>query len=132
MAASFQVNYMKAMKGNKLTFCFHSNIVDTCRWKMEMSCLIEMLRLVCKYIDSLKKLPKNDERFIVLKEVRFYMHFIKVDVLPSGNTVYKLLKFNLKNESNLLSMLSAKVGFIASTELKKLETRAYQNMSVLK
>ena len=132
MAASFQVNYMKAMKGNKLTFCFHSNIVDTCGWKMEMSCLIEMLHLVCKYIDSLKKLPKNDERFIVLKEVRFYMHFIKVDVLPSGNTVYKLLKFNLKNESNLLSMLSAKVGFIASTELKKLETRAYQNMSVLK
>ena len=33
-----------------------------------MSRLIEILQMVCKYIDSLKKVPKNDERFTVVKE----------------------------------------------------------------
>ena len=48
------------------------------------------------------------------------MHFVKPDVLVSANSGCKLLKLDLKNESNLLSTSSVKVGFVASTELKKL------------
>ena len=31
---SFQMNYMKAMRGKKVTACFHSIIVNTVDWKM--------------------------------------------------------------------------------------------------
>ena len=50
------------------------------------------------------------------------MRFVKPDLLTSANSRYKLSKLDLKNESNLLSTSSVKVGFGASTELKKLKT----------
>ena len=50
------------------------------------------------------------------------MHFVKPDVSVSANSGDKLLKLDLKNESNLVSTSSVKVGFGASTELKELKT----------
>ena len=133
-----------------------------------MSRFIEVLSLVRKYIDGLKKLPKNDERFVIVKEacqnpvficilkfslsvanylepflklfqsecpLAFFLYeklremmialmvrFVKPDVLASNSSSYKLLKLDLKNESNLLPASSVKTGFGASTELKKLNT----------
>ena len=48
--------------------------------------------------------------------------FVKPIVLASANSWYKLLKLDLKNESNLLSTSSVNVGFGASIELRKLKT----------
>ena len=51
------------------------------------------------------------------------MCFVKLDVLASAESGYKLLKLDLKNESSLLSTLSVKIfrpG--ASSELKKMKT----------
>ena len=140
-----------------------------------MSRLIEILHLVRKYFDSLKKLHKNDERFTVMKEachnpvficilqfslcvvndlepflklfqserplifflyeklkemlIGLMMHFVKPDVLVSANSGCKLLKLDLKNESNLLSTSSVKVGFGTGTELKKLKTLKHTKIS---
>ena len=158
-------NYMFPLK-----YCGH-------RWLENgkvVSRLMEKLQLVHKYIDSFKKLPKNDERFTVVKEachnpvfkailqfslciandlepflklfqserpLAFFLYekvkqmmialmnrFFKRDVLASANSAYKILKLDLKNESNLLSTSSVKIGFGASTELKKLKTVHHTNI----
>ena len=56
-------------------------------------------------------------------------HFVKPDVLVSANSGCKLLKLDLKNESNLLPTSSFKVGFVASTKLKKLKTLNHTKIS---
>ena len=60
--------------------------------------------------------------------ITLMMLFVKPDVLASANSEYKLLKFDLKNESNLLSTSSVKAGFGDSTELKKLITVQHTKM----
>ena len=50
-----------------------------------MSRLIEILHLVFKYIDSLKKLPKNDERFTVMKEACPFLLCVVNDLEPFLN-----------------------------------------------
>ena len=57
------------------------------------------------------------------------MHFVKPDVLVSANSGCKLLKLDLKNESNLLSTSSVKVRFGGSTELKELKTLNHTKIS---
>ena len=54
-----ETNYLFPLK-----YCGHSWLENG----KIMSRLIEILHLVRKYIDSLKELPKNGERFIVLKK----------------------------------------------------------------
>ena len=60
--------------------------------------------------------------------IALMMRFVKPDVLASANSGYKLLKLDLKNESNLLSTSSVKVGFGVSTELKKMKTVQHNKM----
>ena len=49
--------------------------------------------------------------------ITLMMLFVKPDELASANSEYKLLKLDLKNESNLLSTSLVKVGFGASNGL---------------
>ena len=65
-----------------------------------------------------------------VKEIKIALmtRFVRADVLASANSGYKLLKLDLKNESNLLPASSVKVGFGTNTELKKLKTIHHTNI----
>ena len=63
------------------------------------------------------------------------MLFVRPDLLASTNSGHKLLKLDLKSESNLWSTLSVKVGFGArfGARIEEIENCIeYQNISVPK